>query len=77
MVTRIVEKGKQKDGEVKFVSGIKRPKMDMKIIEMNIWMNKKKQILSIQPIYMVDNNLQEGNKSSQNTEDEYKVTYKL
>lgn len=51
--------------------------MDMKIIEMNIWMNKKKQILSIQPIYMVDNNLQEGNKSSQNTEDEYKVTYKL
>ena len=42
---------------------------------MHIWMNKKKQILSLQPIYLVDDQVKEGNKSSNNSEDEYKVSY--
>ena len=33
---------------------------------MNVWMNKKKQILSIQPTYMIDGIVIDGNKSSNN-----------
>jgi hypothetical protein len=36
---------------------------------MNVWMNKKKQILSIQPSYFVDGEIIDGNKSSNNLED--------
>ena len=27
----------------------------MKIIMMNVWINKKKQITTIQPVYLIDN----------------------
>ena len=44
---------------------------------MNVWMNKKKQITAIQPIYLLDGLATEGKKSSRNHEDEYRVTYQL
>ncbi len=44
---------------------------------MSIWMNKKKQITAIQPSYLVDGRIFEGNKSSKNIQDEYKVTFEL
>lgn len=47
----------------------------MRIIMMNVWMNKKKQITAIQPVYLMDNIVTEGKKSSKNHEDEYRVTY--
>lgn len=40
-------------------------------------MNKKKQITSIQPVYLVDGINVEGNKSANNIEDEYRVSFEL
>ena len=47
----------------------------MKIVMMNVWMTKKKQITAIQPIYLIDGDVYDGEKSSKNVEDEYRVTY--
>ena len=55
--------------EKQFKSGIKNPKRDMRIIMMNVWMNKKKQITSIQPVYLMDGIVTEGRISSKNHED--------
>lgn len=49
----------------------------MKIVEVSVWMSKKKQITAIQCSYLVDGRVFEGAKSSKNTEDEYKVTFEL
>jgi len=54
-LTRIISKGKQMPDEKPFESGLNSvPKIEMKIILMNVWMNKKKQITAIQPSYMID-----------------------
>ena len=74
----MIEKGTQKEGEKKFATGLKKqPKNDMRIVKMNIWMTKKKQITAIQPIYLIDGEVIDGEKSSKNDEDEYRVTYEL
>ena len=51
----MIEKGKPKDDEKPFGTGLKKqPKTDMRMVMMNIWMTKKKQITAIQPVYMID-----------------------
>jgi hypothetical protein len=53
--------------EKKFSTGLNTiPRVDIKIVEMSVWMNKKKQITAIQPSYLVDGRIMEGNKSSKN-----------
>lgn len=49
----------------------------MRIVMMHIWMNKKKQVTTIQPIYLMEGVVIEGRKSSRNHEDQYRVTYEL
>ena len=45
----------QMPDEKPFEAGLNSvPKIEMKIILMNVWMNKKKQITAIQPSYMID-----------------------
>lgn len=54
--------------EKPFTSGIKQPnsKSLQRIVKLHVWMNKKKQITSIQPVYLVDGVNIEGNKSANN-----------
>lgn len=58
-----------------FKSGVPETRKEIRIVGMNVWQTKKKQITALQPIYLVDGQMTEGDRSCNNEEDEYRVSY--